>query len=108
MAGGQERTLRRRIKTIQSTKKITRAMELIAASQIVCAQNRIAAAAPYEQTISRVAEEVAVELGGHAGRFMGAADNPTTVMILDLVADRGLCGGYNANVLRSVDRTIRA
>src|ERR1700722_10369686 len=106
MAGGQERTLRRRIKTIQSTKKITRAMELIAASQIVRAQNRIAAAAPYEQALSLVADEVAVELGEHAGRSLGAVDNPQKVLVLALVADRGLCGGYNANVLRMVDRTV--
>ncbi len=108
MAGGQERALRRRIRTIQSTKKITRAMELIAASQIVRAQNRIAAAAPYEKGISLVADEVAIELGGTAGRFMGAVDDPRRVLILALVADRGLCGGYNANVLRAVDRTVRA
>jgi F-type H+-transporting ATPase subunit gamma len=108
MAGGQERTLRRRIKTIQSTKKITRAMELIAASQIVRAQNRIAAAAPYGQALSLVADEVAVELGEHAGRFLGAVDNPQKVLLLALVADRGLCGGYNANVLRTVDRTVSA
>lgn len=108
MAGGQERTLRRRIKTIQSTKKITRAMELIAASQIVRSQNRIAAAAPYAQALSLVADEVAIELGEHAGRSLGAVDNPQKVLLLALVADRGLCGGYNANVLRTVDRTVRA
>ena len=108
MAGGQERALRRRIRTIQSTKKITRAMELIAASQIVRAQTRISSAAPYEKAISLVAEEVATELGGHAGRFMGAVDNPKRILILALIADRGLCGGYNANVLRSVDRTVRS
>src|SRR5579864_847148 len=108
MAGGQERALRRRIRTIQSTKKITRAMELIAASQIVRAQNRIAAAAPYEKGISLVADEVAIELGGTAGRFMGAVDDPRRVLILALVADRGLCGGYNANVLRAVDRMVRS
>src|ERR1700722_13096847 len=108
MAGGQERTLRRRIKTIQSTKKITRAMELIAASQIVWAQNRIAAAAPYEQALSRVADEVAVELGEHAEGLLGAVDDPKRILLLALVADRGLCGGYNANVLRTVDRTVKA
>jgi F-type H+-transporting ATPase subunit gamma len=108
VAGGQERALRRRIRTIQSTKKITRAMELIAASQIVRAQNRIAASAPYEEAVTRVAEEVAVDLGEHAGRFLGAADDPKNVLILAIVADRGLCGGYNANVLRLVERTIRA
>jgi F-type H+-transporting ATPase subunit gamma len=108
MAGGQERALKRRIRTIQSTKKITRAMELIAASQIVRAQARIAAAAPYEKAISRVADEVAIELGRYAGRFMGAVDDPGKVLILALVADRGLCGGYNANVLRAVDRAVKS
>ena len=48
MAGGQERVLRRRIKSVQSTKKITKAMELISASRIVKAQQRVAAARPYE------------------------------------------------------------
>jgi len=108
MAGGQERALRRRIRTIQSTKKITRAMELIAASQIVRAQNRIAAATPYENAIASVAQEVAVDLGERTGRLMGVPESPSTILILGLVADRGLCGGYNANVLRSVERTIRA
>ncbi|MFZ0665787.1 MAG: ATP synthase F1 subunit gamma [Acidimicrobiales bacterium] len=108
MAGGQERALRRRIKAIQSTKKITRAMELIASSQIVRAQNRIRASAPYEQAVTAVAHEMAKDLGEHAGRFIGAVDEPQKVLLLGLVADRGLCGGYNANVLRSIDRTVRA
>lgn len=108
MAGGQERTLRRRIRAIQSTKKITRAMELIAASQIVRAQNRIAASAPYEEAVTAVAHEMAKDLGEHAGRFIGVVDEPQKILLLALVADRGLCGGYNANVLRSVDRTVRA
>ena len=49
MAGGQERILRRRIKSVQSTKKITKAMELISASRIVKAQQRVAAARPYAE-----------------------------------------------------------
>ena len=49
MAGGQERILRRRIKTVESTKKITRAMELIAATRVVKAQERATAARPYSE-----------------------------------------------------------
>lgn len=108
MAGGQERALRRRIRTIQSTKKITRAMELIAASQIVRAQTRINEAAPYKEALELVAEEVATEMGTRAGRLLGAVDNPRRILILAIVADRGLCGGYNANVLRLVDRTVKS
>src|SRR4029079_11711668 len=63
MAGGQERILRRRIRTVQSTKKITRAMELIAASRIVKAQARVAPAVPYPERISDCARHLQ-ESGG--------------------------------------------
>ncbi len=54
MAGGQERILRRRIKSVESTKKITRAMELIAATRVVKAQDRAAASRPYAEEITAV------------------------------------------------------
>ena len=59
MAGGQERILRERIRSIQATKKITRAMELIAASRIVKAQARVAAAVPYSDQITEVVKDLA-------------------------------------------------
>src|SRR5438445_10860831 len=63
MAGGQERILRRRIRSVQSTKKITRAMELIAASRIVRAQARVEAAVPYSDQITEVVHDLA-DAGG--------------------------------------------
>ncbi|MFP5375364.1 MAG: F0F1 ATP synthase subunit gamma, partial [Acidimicrobiia bacterium] len=59
MAGGKERILRRRIKSVQNTKKITKAMELIAASRIVKAQQRVAAARPYSEQITEVIRSLA-------------------------------------------------
>jgi F-type H+-transporting ATPase subunit gamma len=59
MPGGQERILRRRIKSVISTKKITRAMELIAATRVVKAQQRAAAARPYSRQITKVIENLA-------------------------------------------------
>ena len=108
MAGGQERILRRRIKSVQATQKITRAMELIAASQIVRAQGRIAAAAPYQVGIARVLAEAAAEAGDNAGRLVGVPEAPRRIVVLAVVADRGLAGGYNANVLRAIERLVRA
>ena len=108
MAGGQERVLRRRIKSVQSTKKITRAMELIASSQIVRSQNRIRAGAPYQAGIAQVLAAAAGDAGDTAGRVIGVPDSPAHILVLALVADRGLCGGYNANVLRRVERLVRA
>ena len=64
MAGGQERILRRRIGSIDATKKITRAMELIAASRIVKAQGRVQAAKPYSEKVTAVITNLA---GGGAG-----------------------------------------
>jgi F-type H+-transporting ATPase subunit gamma len=108
MAGGQERILRRRIKSVQSTKKITRAMELIASSQIVRSQNRIRAGAPFQRGIAEVLAEAAADAGDTAGRVVGVPESAQRVMVVALVADRGLCGGYNANVLRTVERLVRA
>jgi F-type H+-transporting ATPase subunit gamma len=107
MAGGQERILRRRIKSVQSTKKITRAMELIASSQIVRSQNRIKAGAPYQRGIAEVLAEAAADAGAAAGRVIGVPESPRNILIVALVADRGLCGGYNANVLRTLERLVR-
>jgi F-type H+-transporting ATPase subunit gamma len=108
MAGGQEKVLRRRIRTVQATKKITRAFELIAASQIVRAQGRLAGSAPYLRGISEILAEAAADAGPAAGRVLGVPESPHRVLVLAVVADRGLCGAYNANVLRLAERTVRA
>ena len=103
--GAQLRVLRQRIKSIQSTKKITSAMELIAASRIVRAQNRIKAAEPYTTEITRMLSA----LGAKAG-----VDHPLVVpreqerraAVLVITSDRGLAGGYNANVLRAAENLM--
>ena len=107
MAGGQERILRRRIRTIQSTKKITRSFELIAASQITRAQGRIAGARPYVAAISDILAETARE-GGNPTRLLGIPVSPQNVLALVVVADRGLAGAYNSNVLRATERLLRS
>ncbi len=106
MAGGQERVLRRRIKSIQSTKKITKAMELIAASQIVRAQGRIAAARPYQLGMARVVLETALGDPVAAGRLLGTPESVSRAAVLSVVADRGLCGGYNTMVFRATERLL--
>jgi F-type H+-transporting ATPase subunit gamma len=108
MAGGKERILKRRIRSIKSTQKITKAMELIAASQIVRAQGRIAAARPYREGMARVVLETALGDPVAAGRLLGIPDEIHTVAVLAVVSDRGLCGGYNSNVLRATERFIVA
>jgi F-type H+-transporting ATPase subunit gamma len=106
MAGGQERILRRRIKSVQATRKITKAMELIAASQIQRAQNRIAANRPYKEGMERIIVE-AVKGDPHAAKKMlGTPEKVENALVLVIVGDRGLSGAYNSSVLRAAERVI--
>jgi len=108
MAGGQERILRGRIRSVQATKKITRAMELIAASRIVKAQQRVQSAVPYSEQITEVVKHLSAA-GGEARTPLleGRAETRTKCYVV-MTADRGLCGGYNAGVLRATEGEIKA
>jgi F-type H+-transporting ATPase subunit gamma len=105
MAGGQERLLRRRIKTIQSTQKITRAQELIAASRIVRAQGRVKAAQPYSDSITEVVADLAAGGGGGSALLVPRPEVRNVAHIV-VAGDRGLCGAYNSNVLRTAEAAI--
>ncbi len=107
MAGGQERILRRRIKSVESTKKITKAMELIAASRIVKAQQRVAAARPYSEQITEVIRNLAAAGAGLDHPLLKARDDIATIAYVVVTADRGLAGAYNTTVLRTAERAIR-
>ena len=106
MAGGQERILRRRIRSVQSTRKITKAMELIAASRIVRAQNRIAANRPFREGMERVLRLAAAADPIAAKKLLGTPESPQHVGILLIAGDRGLAGSYNSGVLRLTERTV--
>jgi F-type H+-transporting ATPase subunit gamma len=106
MAGGQERILRRRIRSVQSTRKITKAMELIAASRIVRAQARIAANRPYREGMERVLRVTAAADSQAAAKLLGTPEAVNRVGILAIVGDRGLAGSYNSGVLRTTERLV--
>jgi F-type H+-transporting ATPase subunit gamma len=106
MAGGIERALRRRIKSVQSTKKITRAMELIAASRILRAQQRVAASRPYIDQLTEVIRNLAKAGAGLNQPLLVPREDVATVAFVVVTADRGLAGGYNATVERAAERAI--
>jgi F-type H+-transporting ATPase subunit gamma len=107
MAGGQERILRRRIRTVQATKKITRAMELIAASRIVKAQARVQAAVPYANGITEVVRNLQAAGGGASHPMLIEREQLRRVGHVVMTADRGLCGAYNTAVIRATEAEIR-
>ncbi|HEY3701081.1 MAG TPA: ATP synthase F1 subunit gamma [Acidimicrobiales bacterium] len=106
MAGSQERVLRRRIRSIQSTRKTTRAMELIAASRIVRAQQRIAGGRPYVERIDSLASDLVGAPGTGHHRLIEPPDPLRRVALVVITSDRGLCGAYNTQVLRTVERVL--
>jgi F-type H+-transporting ATPase subunit gamma len=107
VAGGQERILRGRIRSVQATKKITRAMELIAASRIVKAQQRVAAAVPYSDMITEVVRDLSAAGAGSDAPLLAGRDSVKNVCYVVLTADRGLCGGYNSGVMRATEGEIK-
>lgn len=108
MAGGQERVLRRRIRSVQSTKKITRAMELIAATRVVSAQNRAHAARPYSERITEVIQHLAQAGGVIDHPLLRAPDRNGKIAFVVIAADRGLAGPYNTAVIRAAERELQA
>jgi F-type H+-transporting ATPase subunit gamma len=108
VAGGQERILRRRIKSVESTKKITRAMELIAATRVVKAQDRAAAARPYAAEITSVILDLVKAGAATEHPLLRTNPDADTAAIVVLSSDRGLCGAYNSTVIRMAEREVQA
>ena len=106
MPGGEERVLRRRIRSVQSTKKITKAMELIAGSRIRKAEERVRAAVPYSEAITEIARDLAAA-GGEAQSDLLVPREVKASALVVIAADRGLCGGYNSNVFRAGEGEVK-
>lgn len=100
------RELRSRIRSVNSTMKITQAQELIAASRITNAQVRVAAAKPYAEEISQVLTELASASSSLDHPLLTQRPNPRRAAVLLVTADTGKCGAYNANVIREAEELI--
>jgi F-type H+-transporting ATPase subunit gamma len=99
----QIRVLRRRIRSTQSIKKITRAMELIATSRIMKARARVDASRPYAEQITAVLSELASNSAlDHP--LLVEREQPKRAAVLVVTSDRGQCGGYNVNVLKEAEQ----
>lgn len=97
------RELRAKIRSTQATKKITRAMELIAASRIIKAQQHAAAAAPYARELTRAVSAVAT-FSNVDHPLTTEKENPTRAAVLVITSDRGLAGSYSSSVLKEAER----
>ena len=98
MASGKE--IRNKIKSVESTRKITKAMEMVAASKMRKAQDRMRAARPYGEKIRRVAGNLSHALTDYSHPFLVTREQIKSVGLIAVTSDKGLCGGLNTNVLR--------
>ncbi|MEZ7829434.1 MAG: F0F1 ATP synthase subunit gamma [Brachymonas denitrificans] len=104
MAAGKE--IRGKIKSVENTKKITKAMEMVAASKMRKAQDRMHAARPYAEKVRDIAANLGMANPEYVHPFMKKNDVKTAGLIV-VTTDKGLCGGLNTNVLRQVTNQIR-
>ncbi|MGY1497537.1 F0F1 ATP synthase subunit gamma [Streptomyces sp. QTS52] len=101
--GAQLRVYKRRIKSVTATKKITKAMEMIAASRVVKAQRKVAASAPYATELTRAV--TAVGTGSNTRHPLTTeAETPTRSAVLLLSSDRGLAGAFNSNAIKAAEK----
>ena len=104
MAAGKE--IRGKIKSVENTKKITKAMEMVAASKMRKAQDRMRAARPYSEKVRNIASHLGQANPEYVHTFMKTNDAKSAGFIV-VSTDKGLCGGMNTNVLRAVTNKLR-
>jgi F-type H+-transporting ATPase subunit gamma len=105
MAAGKE--IRGKIKSVENTKKITKAMEMVAASKMRKAQDRMRAARPYAEKVRQIAGNLSKANPEYTHPFMEANDGKTAGFVV-VTTDKGLCGGLNTNVLRAATNEFKA
>jgi F-type H+-transporting ATPase subunit gamma len=99
--------IRSRIKSISGTRKITKAMEMISSSKIRKAQKRILEARSFIAGIEGVIVDIAQHSKIITDPLLVVHDKNNTVLVIGITADRGLCGGYNSNIIRLIEKTIK-
>jgi F-type H+-transporting ATPase subunit gamma len=100
------RDIQKRISSVQSTKQITRTMEMVATAKIRRATDRIVSATPYAMAMVEVLQSVARRSTGSENPLLSRKNDSGRIAVIVVVSDRGLAGGFNSSVLRAADRFI--
>jgi len=98
------KAIRKRIASVKNTRKITKAMKLVAAAKLRRAQDTIIAARPYANALATVVSDLSLVAGKDAHALFENREEPKRVEILVITADRGLAGAFNTNVIKAVER----
>ena len=103
---GALKEVRNRIKSVQSTQQITKAMKMVSAAKLRRAQDAITQMRPYSQKLQEMLSNIVSNTDAEAGGVLTVDRNPEKVLIILVTSDRGLCGGYNANLIKLARTTI--
>jgi F-type H+-transporting ATPase subunit gamma len=103
---GQLKEVRNRIKSVQSTQQITKAMKMVSAAKLRRAQDAIIQMRPYAQKLQEMLSNIVSNSEGEGGMALAAERNPDKVLLIVITSDRGLAGAFNANVIKLAKLTI--
>lgn len=98
--------IRNRIDSVKNTRKITKAMKMVAAAKLQKAQERMEASRPYTHRMARMIDGLAHRIDPDAHPLLEKRDEPDETLVIVIGSNRGLCGGFNSNLFRSVDRYL--
>lgn len=99
--------IRRRITSVKNTRKITKAMKLVASAKLKKAKDAATAAQPYQQTLQRVLERVVSSVADIEHPLLTVPDNDNDVLVVYIGSDRGLCGGFNSQLIKATTAEIK-
>src|ERR1700744_3667011 len=103
------KTFRLRIRSVQSTQKITKAMKMVAAAKLRRAQEQAMAARPYAEAMDKVMATLASSFKGGSGpKLLSGTGSDKVQLVIVATGDRGLCGAFNSSIVREARRVIRA
>jgi F-type H+-transporting ATPase subunit gamma len=102
------KTFRLRIRSVQSTQKITKAMKMVAAAKLRRAQEQAMAARPYAEAMDKILASLGQSFKGTGPRLLAGTGSDQVHLLIVATSDRGLCGAFNSSIVREARRTIRA
>src|SRR6195952_3792638 len=104
---GQLKEVRNRIKSVQSTQQITKAMKMVSAAKLRRAQDAIIQMRPYAKKLQQMLTNIVSNADGGVNMQLSVARPVEKILVIVITSDRGLCGGYNSNLIKLAKQTIR-
>src|ERR1700712_3963250 len=104
---GQLKEVRNRIKSVQSTQQITKAMKMVSAAKLRRAQDAIIQMRPYAKKLQQMLSNIVSSAEGDISMELAVTRPVQKVLVIVITSDRGLCGGYNSNLIKLAKQTIR-